>query len=188
MSEYLIAGLILFCLSHVFSVLFRGGRAALIGRMGGKVYKGVFALTIVASLLLIILGWRMSEAQPVYSPPEWGRIVTLILMFLSFILFLAARLKSNIDRLLRHPQLSGVTLWAVAHLLSNGDDRSILLFGSIGLWSLIEMQLLNRRDGAWQKPEARPAISILKPVLAGVIVCSVVLGFHGYISGVELGF
>ena len=43
---------------------------------------------------------------------------------------------NNVKRLLRHPQLTGVALWGIGHLLANGESRSIILFGGLGAWAI----------------------------------------------------
>lgn len=188
MDLLLYLGIIIFFMTHTLPAAYPKAREEMIQSLGKKIYLAIFALESAAGIFLMIYGWRLSVPEHVYTPPEWGNQAAIILMFAAFILFLTSNMKSNLQRLLRHPQLSGVALWAVAHLLANGDDRSLLLFGSLGLWSVIEMHLLNRRDGDWQKPQKRPLSADLKPVLAGVVVCSVVWGLHVYISGVEVGF
>ena len=76
---------------------------------------------------------------------------------MGFILFFAAYPPTNVKRLLRHPQLTGVALWGVGHLLANGESRSIVLFGGLTLWAIAEIVVINRRDGARDKPAPVPA-------------------------------
>ena len=44
----------------------------------------------------------------------------------------------------------------------------LVLFVGIGAWAIIETALINRRDGAWQKPEPVPYLSDFKLLLAGL--------------------
>ncbi len=46
----------------------------------------------------------------------------------------------------------GVVVWAVAHLLVNGDLASLVLFAALGLWALAEMAVINRAEGPWSPP------------------------------------
>jgi len=48
--------------------------------------------------------------------------------------------------------MTAVILWSAAHLMANGDTRSLVLFGGLGGWAVVEILLCNRRDGDWQKP------------------------------------
>ena len=107
-------------------------------------------------------------------------------MYPALFLFIAARANSNIKRLIRHPQLSALVLWGAAHLLANGESRSLVLFGTFALWALIQMFFINRRDGAWQKPDPVPlSRDIIVGVIALVVYTALVFG-HGYFSGVPL--
>ena len=59
--------------------------------------------------------------------------------------------KGTLYTRMRHPMLWGQVIWAVAHLLVNGDLASIVLFGCLGIWAFIEMSLINGA-GPWQRP------------------------------------
>ena len=160
-------------------------RARLIASMGEDKYKAAFALAILASLALMIVGWRAATPVAVYQPPGWGRAAAVFLMLLAFVLFAASAMATNIKRFIRHPQLTGVLLWAVAHLLSNGDGRSLVLFGVLGSWALVEMPLISRREGPWRRPGAQPLQAELKPLLGGVIGYLVFFVAHPYLFGVS---
>jgi uncharacterized membrane protein len=151
-------------------------------------YQALFSLCILSSLALIIFGWRSADSSPVYdSSPALG-IIALILMFLSFTLMVGANFPTTrIKRFIRHPQLSGVLLWAIAHLLTNGDSRSLVLFSALGLWSVVSMVTINRRDGDWQKPKTfTPIYMEAIPVIIGVCLAFLTIWLHVYLSGVSL--
>jgi uncharacterized membrane protein len=86
----------------------------------------------------------------------------------------------------RHPQLMGVAVWGLSHLFTNGDLRSLVLFGGLGVWAVIEIVALNRRDGAWEKPEALPLVAGVKPLVAGVIAYALLVYAHPYLAGVSI--
>ncbi len=176
-------GLAMWCGIHFFPSLGRGPRAKLIGVMGAGPYKGVFALSIVASIVVIVLGWRAATPVDIYHPPAWGRIAALVLTFAAFVLMAGAQGKSNIRRLLRHPQLTGAVLWAVGHLLANGDNRSVWLFGVIGVWATLEMVLINRRDGAWERPDRQPITGDIVAAAIGAVLFVVLMLAHPYLFG-----
>ena len=87
-------------------------------------------------------------------------------------------------RLIRHPQLTGVLAWGLGHLFSNGEARSLILFGGLALWAGLQMILLNRRDGAWQKPERVPVGSDLKLLLTGAGFFAIFMYTHEWLFGV----
>lgn len=181
----LVTGIAVWAFVHLFPSVAPDLRGRLIGRLGTNAYRGLFSVLIVISLVLIVLGWRSTQPQLVYRPPVTSVALSSILMLLSFVLFIAARAPTNIRRLLRHPQLTGVLLWSVAHLLVTGDSRSLVLFGSFAVWTILEMLLINRRDGAWQKPEPVTLVKDAITVGIGAVVYVIVLLLHPLLFGVS---
>ena len=144
----LVIGLVLFLGAHVF-VTMRGPRAAVIARIGEWPYKGLMSLVSLVGLVLIGYGFGQYRATgwiDVWSPPRWTHYVTQILMWPASICVVAAYIRGNIWRTLKHPMLVGVKTWAVAHLISNGDLGSIVLFGSFLAWAVYDRITLKRRD------------------------------------------
>ena len=182
---WLCIGVLLFMLVHFVPSLARGFRDSLIARIGEHPYKGVFSLLLVISIALMVFGWRSTTPEFVYLPPAWGTPLTSVLMLISVMLFGAAHQPTRIKRYVRHPQLTGMAVWSASHLLSNGDSRSLILFGGLALWALIEMLLINRREGAWVRPDA-PALSVeIRGVLISVVVFFVLVFLHPYFAGVS---
>jgi len=69
----------------------------------------------------------------------------------------AAYVPGRIKRTLKHPMLAGVKIWALAHLIANGDLGSILLFGSILAWAVMaRISVKRRRDEV--RDHAGPAV------------------------------
>ncbi len=182
----LILGMLLWSGAHLVPSVARPFRASLIESLDAQKYQGLFALTIVISVALIIVGWRSTAPVPLYAVPSWGRMATLALLLPALILFIASGIPTNIKRFIRHPQLCGVAVWAIGHLLANGESRSLVLFGGMGLWAVVAMATINRRDGAWERPAPTPLLGDLKPVVAGVVVYGVLLFAHPYLSGVPV--
>jgi uncharacterized membrane protein len=165
----LIAGILLFTIVHVAPAASPAARARLIERLGDGPYRGLFSVVIVASLVLIVFGWRAATATSVYGPPVDGGPVITTIVFAAFVLFVTSKARSNYRRFVRHPQMMAVILWSVAHLLVNGDSRSVLLFGGLGAWAAAEIILCNKRDGKWRKPEVVPlSADITVAGIAGV--------------------
>ena len=94
------------------------------------------------------------------------------------VLFFGSQTKTNIKRFIRHPQMLGVILWSVAHLLVNGDSRSVLLFGGMGAWAILEIVFCNLRDGAWQKPGPSPLKWDVATLVIGGIAFAVLVLLH----------
>ncbi len=181
----LILGLLMWSVVHFIPAVAISGREQLIRRWGEIPYKMVIAVLLLSSVLMMVLGWRAIHPVPVYAPPAWGALATALLMPVTFVLFAAAQFKSNIKRLVRHPQLSALVVWSIAHLLSNGDMRSLLLFSALGMWALAEMLLINRRDGTWVKPEPVSFKFELLTLITGLVGFIVFIFAHSYLFGVS---
>ncbi len=179
----LIIGVLLWSTLHLVPVIARGPRQSAIGTLGEGGYKGIFSLLMLTSLALMVFGWRGSVPQSVYIPSQEMRLAGLVLVVIGFIFMAAANRPSRFGRLVRHPQLFGVLLWAAAHLLANGDSRSLVLFGGLGGWCIIMMPLINRRDGAWNKPEAPSWLREIVGVVIALVVVAVVVAIHPWIAG-----
>ena len=148
----LILGLLIWIAAHFFKRVAPAGRAAMQERMGDA-SKGVFAAAILLGLALMVIGFRGADFVYVWEPPSFFRHINNLLMLLAVALFGLGSSKSRWRGTLRHPMLTGAAVWAVAHLMVNGDLASIVLFGGILIWALAEMQLINRAEPNWERPE-----------------------------------
>ena len=182
----LIIGLLTWSSLHFVPAIAIAQRTRLISTYGEMKYKMIYSILVVISVTLMVFGWRSIEPASIYMPFELSPMITVLIMFITIILFFVARLKSNLKRIIRHPQLTAVILWSVAHLLSNGDNRSLILFGALGIWAIAEIILINRREGDWVKPEPIPMKSELKVAAIGIGMFTVFLFVHPYLSGVSL--
>ena len=181
----LFCGVILWSFVHLSVSLTPGVRSSLIERMGEGPYKGLFAVLILGSIALMVFGWMAAPQYPVYITPTWGHPAGMALILVGFILMGAANMPTNIKQFLRHPQLTGTILWATGHLLSNGDNLSVILFGGLGIWSALEIILINMREGEWQKPEPVSMAAEIKQLVIGLIVYAVFFGLHPWLFGVS---
>ncbi|MGI9325382.1 MAG: NnrU family protein [Pseudomonadales bacterium] len=182
----LIGGLLLWTLVHLFPSVMPGARASLIGKLGEGPYKGLFALDLLIALLLMVFGWRSATPEFWYAPPLPASPLIFVLVLIAFALMGAANAPTNIKRLLRHPMLTGVIVWGVAHLLANGDSRSVILFGGLSVWAVVAIITISRRDGEWLKPEAVPIQKDIVLLIIGAVLTAVVAYFHEYLSGVPI--
>lgn len=181
----LIVGVIAFVGLHLIPYFATGFRTGLVEKIGIGGYRGVFALTVLASMAAIIFGWRSTLPEMAFNPPAWGFHVTPLFVLFGFILFFASQAPTNIRRMVRHPQMTGILLWSIGHLLSNGEDRSLVLFGGFALWSVVAIWGANRRDRIWQKPEKQSIIKDLITVFIAIFVFLVFMYFHEAIIGVR---
>ena len=184
----MILGLALFIGAHVF-ITMRGERAAAIARLGEWPYKGLIALVSLVGIILIGYGfgwYRAAGMINVWSPPSWTRHVTDLLVWPAVIFVVAAYIRGDIARVLKHPMLVGVKLWALAHLISNGDLGSIILFGSILGWAVFDRITLKRRSdpGAPPIPYGGRINDIVAVVVGTLLYLALGFWFHPYVIGV----
>ena len=186
----MILGLVLFLGIHTLTTM-REARARVIARLGDGGYKILYALVSVAGLALIVWGFsqdRHHEWINVWYPPKAMRHIALGLMLPAVILVVASYIRGRIFTTLKHPMLTGVKLWAVLHLLSNGDLGSIILFGSILAWAVYDRISLKRRADPGSPPI--PVGGVTNDLIAvgvGVVVyVALVFAFHPLIIGVPI--
>lgn len=144
----LIVGLILFLGGHSIRIVAPAWRDAQLARMGENGWKGLYSLVSLAGLVLLIWGYALArpDAPVLYEPPVWMKHVNATIMLLAFLALgiyqvPAGRLKPA----LKHPMLLATKLWAVGHLLANGDLASIILFGTFLLWAVADRIAVKRR-------------------------------------------
>jgi uncharacterized membrane protein len=172
----LILGVALWWAAHLFKRLAPARRAAL-----GDRGNGLMALLIVASVVLMIFGYRAADGA-VY----WGRSSMLVginnlLMVLAFYFYAASAAKGAkiwLGTKVRHPQLTGFSIWAVAHLLVNGDVASFILFGGLLVWAVVEILLINAQEGPWVTPPRAPVKKEIVAVVITLVVVIVVMVIH----------
>ncbi|MBL8805943.1 MAG: NnrU family protein [Rhodospirillales bacterium] len=146
----LIVGIVLFVGTHLLTTR-RAMRARLIGRLGANGYKGLYSMLAMAGFVLLIVGFgRYREAGfiEIWAPPRWLTHVSFALLLPVFPLLIAAKRACWITATTRHPMMLAVKLWALAHLLVNGDLGSILLFGSLLLWAGYARGTMRDRESA----------------------------------------
>jgi uncharacterized membrane protein len=182
----LVIGVLLFAVVHLTKSLAPAFRADLQTRLGENGYKGVFSLLILGSMALIVFGWRSTVPQYLYNTSSAMQAPAFLLLVVAFWLMVVSSRPSRVHRLLRHPQLTGVGLWGVAHLLLNGDSRGLVLFGGMAIWALLEMFAINRRDGAWTKAEVPALGADVINLMITAVVLAVLVYVHPWLSGMPV--
>ncbi len=169
----LIVGLALWFAGHFFKRAAPEARA----NMGAKA-RGPITLALLAGIILMVIGYRMSDGAVF-----WGRHpatvgINNLLMLLSIYLFAAAGMKTALARKMRHPMLAGVKTWAVAHLLVNGDVASIILFGGLLAWAVSEVIVINRAEPNWTPPPPAPIRKEVIAVIATLVLYAIIVAVH----------
>lgn len=148
----------------------------------GDAGKGLVAALLVASILLMIVGYRWAPTDTLWLLGRWVYPVNNVLVLVAFYLFASSGAKTRITRHVRHPQLTAMIVWASAHLLVNGDAKAVLLFGGLLVWAGAEIAVLNRAAPAWTPAHAVPARKEVTAVIATIVLYLVVYLVHGWIG------
>jgi uncharacterized membrane protein len=186
----LILGLILFLGVHTLTTQ-RKLRALLIAVTGEGGYKIGYTLASFAGLALIIWGFALYRATGwinVWNPPTALKHITVALMLPAVILVIASYIRGRIYTTLKHPMLTGIKLWAAAHLLANGDLGSIVLFGSFLAWAVFDrISLKHRSDaGAPPIPVGGPGNDLIAIAVGVVAYLALAFAFHPVVIGVPV--
>ncbi len=183
----LVTGLVLFLGMHLTREL--GLRDGLIARFPSKgAYMGAYSVITLLGFSLIIWGKSSAGFTMLWQPEFDQRWVSYFLMLPALVLVVAGNFPMSVLRWnLRNPMMLGTLLWSVAHLWSNGDLASVVLFASFGTWSVIKFFSL------WSVNKPKQAFSIslvLRDVLVITIGCflyAALWAWHGELFGVGLG-
>ncbi|MEO9684685.1 MAG: NnrU family protein [Tateyamaria sp.] len=169
----LILGIILWIAAHYFKRLAPDIRAGM-----GKGGRPLIAGLIVASVLAMIFGYKWAPVIPVWSPPGFMVHINNLAMLIAFFVYGMSATTGRLRGKLRHPQLTAVKIWAVAHLLVNGDLASILLFGGMLTWAIGSVVLINKSEPDWQRPVPGEAKKDIILVVITLVMFSVVAAIH----------
>ena len=188
--SFLVLGLILFLGTHSIRIVADGWRTARVAHLGENRWKGLYSLASALGLGLIVWGYGLARAEPVelWAPPTWSRHVAALLTLPAFILITAAYVPgSRIKAAIGHPMVAGVKVWAIAHLLSNGNLADALLFGAFLLWAVADFRSARRRDraaGVSYRPGTATRDGLV--VAAGAGIWALFAGFaHLWLIGVR---
>ena len=145
----LILGLILFLGAHSVRIWADGWRNQTIEAYGEKTFKGVHALVSLLGFYLLIVGYGEARLETValWNPPVFTKHISILLMLFSSILLMAAYVPRNhLKMRLGHPMVLSVKVWALSHLLANGNLADLLLFGSFLIWAVLNFSSARARD------------------------------------------
>ncbi|MCV2870116.1 NnrU family protein [Defluviimonas sp. WL0002] len=169
----LILGLVLWILPHLFKRIAPGLRA----RMGNAPGKMLVTVLSLAAIALMVIGYRRAEFVPLYMPAAGMGHLNNLLMLVAIFLMGVGHSRGVLRARIRHPMLTGVLIWAVAHLLVNGDMASVVLFGGLGGWAIAAMLLINARQ-TWQRPEPGTIRGDAINLAVTLVLCAIIAGIH----------
>ena len=170
---WLILGLILFLGAHSVRVVADNWRAEKIAAWGDKAFKGVYTLVSILGFYLLVVGYGEARLQTValWNPPIFTKHISMLLMLFSSILLMAAYIPRNhFKTRLGHPMVLSVKVWALSHLLANGNLADLVLFGSFLIWAVLNFRSARARDRAQVENSVAIEDSLPKPNLYATLI------------------
>ena len=170
----LVLGILLWWAAHLFKRLAPAQRAQL-----GDTGKGLVALALVASIVLMVLGYKSADVYDLAAPNAALKGINNLLVLIALFMMSPAPKKGALMNGMRHPMLMGFGLWALVHLLVNWDAASFLLFGAMLVWAVVEIKVINRAEPNWTPG---PKGTLAKDAMF-FVASIVLLGAIGYVHG-----
>jgi len=186
-----ILGLVLFVGSHSIRVFANGWRNHMIELLGEKMFKGMYSVASLVGFVLLVYGFSKIrwDSPMLWSPPVAMRHLAVLLMLPAMVLLVAGQVPHNaIKAKLGHPMVLSVKVWALAHLLANGKQADLILFGTFLIWSVLNFRAARQRDRlavqSGSVAEATP--NTWRVVLIGVAAWALLLfGGHTWLFAVS---
>jgi uncharacterized membrane protein len=165
-------------------------RLPLVEKLGERPFRGIFSLLSIAGLGWFIVAYRVAPWVPLWpTTPALGWLA-FVLVFLGFLLTVVGVGPMNptdthaprmidgklavygITRVTRHPRLCGVSLWAIAHLLVNGQLAAFFMFGALLVTAVNGMVSIDRKrrrtlGALWDEFESQTSRLPFAAILAG---------------------
>lgn len=144
----------------------------------GAANKPIVAVGAIVGIVLMVFGYRAADFIPIYEPPSFLRHINNLLVLIAFVMVFMGSVGSWLSKRMRHPMLIGFKTWALAHLLVNGDLASIILFGGLLAWAVVQVIVINK-SGPWQKDrEAKPGGRDALLLGVSIVLFVVAAGVH----------
>ncbi|MBT4906340.1 MAG: NnrU family protein [Rhodospirillaceae bacterium] len=138
-------------------------RLALINKMGETRFLTYYSLLMVVVFAWMILAFIRAPIDTLWETPDALLWLPAIAMPLALFLIICGvttpsptiagtapdepgrDLTRGIIRITRHPFLNGMSVWAAAHLVVNGDTRAIIVFAGMLILSVVGMFRIDKR-------------------------------------------
>lgn len=185
-----IAGLIIFFSVHFYAA-FRSRKAGrdLRKKWGDAKFMGIVSILSIVGFVLLIMGFGQARPSAVlYTPPSWGVHVNMLLMVLALIALVASQVPAgHIKIRLKHPMLVSIKLWALGHLISNGELVSVMLFGAFLAYAVVDRIAVKRRgDMGATNTVAKPMWDLVAVTVGLGIYAAFVMKLHVWLIGVPI--
>ena len=159
-----------------------------IAALGQSGYRVAFSIATVVGLTWLVMAYNRAPYVVTWGMLEWWKPFAIILMLPASLLVVIGLTTPNptavaqenrlaqppqgIVRVTRHPFLTGVGLWALVHLIGDGDVASLVFFAVwavVALAGTVSIDRKRRRllDGAWEPFAAQTSIVPFAAIAAG---------------------
>jgi uncharacterized membrane protein len=195
---WLILGLVLFLGAHSVRIFADDWRSRTIEAWGEKTFKGIYAVVSLVGFYALIVGYSEARMQPfvIWQPPTATRHISVLLMLFASILLVATYIPRNHFKLrMGHPMILSVKVWALSHLLANGNLADLVLFGTFLAWSVLIFRVSRARDRAnaaaqsmeelAQAPQAKLTATLAAFVLGALLWASITFHLHALVVGIS---
>ena len=195
---WLILGLVLFLGAHSVRIFADDWRSRTIEAWGEKAFKGIYAVVSLVGFYALIVGYSEARMQPfvIWQPPTATRHISVLLMLFASILLVATYIPRNHFKLrMGHPMILSVKVWALSHLLANGNLADLVLFGTFLVWSVLIFRVSRARDRAnaaaqsmeelAQAPQAKLTATLAAFVLGALLWASITFHLHALVVGIS---
>jgi uncharacterized membrane protein len=144
----LIAAAVAFVGSH-FALAAPRTRASLVSRFGEQGFTGLYSAVAAVTLVVMIVAFSRTPYIELWPPLPPLRWVPTLVMPVACLLLIGGISQQNptavmqgfdpkardpapgILKITRHPVMWAIALWALSHLVPNGDLASLVFFGAI---------------------------------------------------------
>ncbi|KIC51270.1 NnrU family protein [Tateyamaria sp. ANG-S1] len=173
----LVAGVALWWAAHLFKRIAPERRAAM-----GDPGKGAVAIGVVLSIVLMVIGYRGVDFINVWFPPSFTIHINNLAMLIAIYLFSPAPKRGKLVSGMRHPMLTGFSIWAIAHLLVNGDLASIILFGGLLIWAIATARIINAAEPDWQRGPQGTLAKDAMFFVGSIILLAIIGWIHNWLG------
>jgi uncharacterized membrane protein len=191
--------------------------------LGRNAYMAAFAVASAIGLGSLVAAYNRAPYLVTWGMLEWWKPIAIVLILPAALLVVIGLTTPNptavaqegrirqpprgIVRITRHPFLTGVGLWALVHLIGNGDVASLVFFATWAIVALAGTVSIDRKrrrllGAAWEPFAAQTSIVPFAAIAArrnrftpreigfwrwgvALLVYALMLGGHGPVIGVS---
>jgi uncharacterized membrane protein len=147
----------------------------------GKAYGAVYGVLSLVLLAACLWAYRQVEPFQLYAPPDIGIYAKFAILFIGFIFLGIFAFRGSWRNSIKYPMAIGISILALGHLLSNGSNRSTLLFGGLAIIAIVHAAL--RRSAL---PSVEREGHNLLSLFGGLALFGLAVQLHTVFAGVPV--